>query len=259
MRTSLWKDHSESSQSFVDLASLRHQYVADGSEVAERLKRDDNVLAVWLSGPFDRSRVSPGSDLHIAVLVRRGRGIVYNHLLPHFSEVPRRLEIALFTDRYLHSVIERGYSKWSEVFDLYKLRDVEVLYDRDGVLDALRRDAEGVRPRRVLVGEQIELIRKQLTGMELHMRSGSPDDAILHARKVVMSSLMLYLLTVRGCMSSRISYLYPELKLRFPPTQMETFDNVQVLAELDETEAANRIEEIRDFTRKAFDRRRVEE
>jgi hypothetical protein len=141
------------------------------------------------------------------------------------------------------------------VFDLHKLQDIEILHDGDGILGDLRRGARLVGPRNALVGRQIDLVKKQLSRIEQNLRAGKPDEAILNARRVLMSSLMLHLLAAKGCMSSKISHLYPELKIRFPPDQTDTFEFVQMLRELDGKKAAKRIDEIRDFSRRLFDRR----
>ncbi len=211
MPISLWKDHRKEIEGSCDLAALKEKYVADGARAAQSLMNDSDALAAWLSGPFDMSRVSPASDLHVAVLIRSGKTSFYHHKLPHFSEAGRRLETVFLPLEYLQSVIENGFSDWTDVFELHKLSEVEILFEKNGVLTEICRRLPEVRPRQLFIGRQIELLRREIDLMKRFLSECGHAEAVLSARRVFVSSLRLLLVT-NGTLSSKLSHLYPELK-----------------------------------------------
>jgi hypothetical protein len=234
---SFWRDHSKDPEVSVSLSSLKDRYIADGLKVSERLKMDGDVLATWLSGPFDRSRVSAESDLHLAVLIRNGKGSFYQHQISRFSEVGRRLEIAFFPIQHLQSILDTGYSRWADVFDMHKLIDIEILYEKDRVISEMRRGLAELRPRPLFVGKQIEGLREGIGLIERLLNGGRYSEAVLHARKVLMNSVMLLVLMKRGTVSSKLSHLYTELKAGFPSSWIRSFELAGALAAMGEEKA----------------------
>ena len=231
MTISLWKDHSENAEVSFDLCALKEKYIDDGTKVAQRFVKDANVLAVWLPGPLEISRVSPTSDLHMTILIQSGRDSYYYHQLPHFSEVGRRLEIVFFPIDYLQSIYETGFTGWADVFDLHKLNEIEILYEKDMVLSSLRKRLTGVKPTRLFAGKQIESFRAGTILIERLLNNGKYGDCILGSRKMLMNSMMLLMLTVKNRTFSKLTQLYPELESYLPRSRVEMFKLIQAVTD----------------------------
>jgi hypothetical protein len=257
LQTSLWKDHSDEPETPDELRSLKERYVADGHKAADHLKKACNVLAAWLSGPFESSRVSPTSDLHLAVLIRSGKHSFYHHQLPHLSEVGRRLEIAYFPLEYLESIFKNGYSRWADVFDLHKLNNVEILFEKGEVLSRMRKRLADVRPRRLFVGRQLEELREQFLLLERLLDGKKHEEVVLSARKIMLDSLMLSVLMADGHMSSKLSHLYSRLEFRYPPSVADMFRFTHLLAESDPRSAAELVRQTKDLVKLLFERQGV--
>jgi hypothetical protein len=236
---------------------LKSKYIGDGRRAARYLVDDANVLAVWLSGPFELERVSPTSDLHMAVLVKSGRGNYYHHQLPHFSEVGRRLEIAYFPLAYLQSILDKGYSEWADVSDLHKLSDIEILYEKDGVLSAIRRRVAEVKPTRLFVGRQMGALGAECALTERLLDIGRIEDSIVSSRSVMISSLMLLMLAARGRTFSKLSHLYPEFRSHSPSDQVETFEVVHGVRAHSREEAEKRVSAAKNLVKHLMERQGI--
>ena len=285
MPISFWKDHSGRGDLPVAPDDCRERYIADGRRVAGRLARSESVLAVWLSGPFTLPRIAPESDLHMAVLTEAGGGHLYHHRLPHFSEVGRRLEIAFFPIDYFEMVIERGYAAWGDIFDGHKLDDVEILFEREGVLSGLLDRIGEVRPARMFVGMQIEALKREFAVVERFLdaagrvgAAGGPagdggggrdgfaaggretslwGEVILRARTLTTSALKLLIIAGRGRLFSKPSHLHPALRSLATDAAVADYELVHDIDGLREGEGVRIVGMCGDLIRELYERQGV--
>lgn len=257
MPISFWKDRDERIDLTADLKDCRERYVADGNRVAERLARRDEVLAVWLSGPFTYPRIAPESDLHMAVLTAGGGGHVYHHQIPPFSEVGRRLEIAFFPVDYYERMIERGCAAWGDVFDGHKLSDVEILYERDGVLSGILERLDSLRPARMFVGAQIEALKAEHAAVLRLVSGNRGDECVLRARALATSALKLFIVAGRGRLFSKPSHPYPVLASLVEGAPVTDYEYVHDIAGLREKDAGRIVGMCSDFVRELYERQGV--
>jgi hypothetical protein len=233
-----------------DAASARERYLADGRTVAEGIARDPNVLAVWLTGPFELPRVAPGSDLHVAVLLREAIECSYRHVIPEFSEVPRRQEIAYLPLALYERIARGGLSSWGDVFDAHKLRDVVILFDRRGMMDELKRRISAVRPARIFIGREIERLRAELAGA---VGDAAAEDRILAARRAARRSLALVALASKRETFSKSKELYARAR-SFPEPRIEDFERVEGVAGVGADDARRAVEAARELVTYCFER-----
>jgi hypothetical protein len=233
---------------------LREKYLDDGRKVAQRLMKDAEVLAIWLSGPLEVPRISPTSDLHMAVLIRNGRESFYHHVLPAFSEVGRRSEIAFFPLEFLQSAFEKDYKEWATLFDLHKLKEIVILYERDGILSGLRDKLSELRPGRLFVGKQIEALKSELILTYRLLDEYKYVESVLTSRQVLWQTLQLLMPIGKGVTFSKLSELYPMLKSHLPSFLIEGFELVQTVRGVSEATAGERVEKTRDLVRSLFER-----
>ena len=257
MPISFWKDHSADAKHSFDLTPLREKYIDDGRKVAQRLMKDREVLAIWLSGPFEYPRVSPNSDLHIAVFIHKGRETFYHHQLPPFSEVGRRLEIAFFPLNYLQSALERGCTEWATLFDLHKLSETIILYERDGILSRMIGKLEGLKPTKLFVGREIQALKSEFGLMERLLNEGKYEESMLSSRQILWHTLKLLLLVKNGLTFSKLSDLYPKRKSHFSPSLAERFEVIQTVKGIGKLQAEKRIKETKDLVKFIFEREGV--
>jgi len=254
---SFWKDHSERIDPDVDHAALRERYITDGRRVAERLARNATVLAVWLSGPFVFPRIAPRSDLHMSVLTAAGGGHFYRHQLQRFSEVDRRLEIAFFPVDYYEPMIERGLAGWGDVYDGHKLSDVEILFERDGVLSGILGRLGELRPARMFVGAQIGNLKIEYAAVERLRASALWRECVLRARTLATAALKLMVVAGKGALFSKPSHLYPALRSRAGGDPAAGYEYVHDIAALRGEDAARIVGMCSNMVRELYERQGV--
>lgn len=257
MPISFWKDLDKRVDTPDDLKTCRQRYIADGSRVAGRLARRDEVLAVWISGPFTYPRIAPESDLHMAALIEGGGGHFYHHELPRFSEVGRRLEIAFFPVDYYESIIEGGLAAWGDVFDCHKLNDAEILYDRDGVLGGLLDRLDSLRPARMFVGAQIDQLKAGHAAAPRHVAGDRWEEAVLSARELATSALKLLVVAGSGGLFSKPSHLHPALTSLVEGAPVAGYEAVHDIAGLNEENAGRIVRMCSDMVRELYERQGV--
>lgn len=237
-----------------DPAALRERYIEDGRTVARRLAEYSGVLAVWLSGPFEPPRTDPGSDLHVAVLVRGGDHAYYHHVLPPFSGTGRRLEIAFFPLETLRGIFDRGvYGSWSEVYDLHKLSDMEILFDRDGTLGGMRERLKILRPSPLFVGVQIDRLRSALDILPELLDNERHTQGILVARDAVMEALKLALVAGKHVLFSKPSHLHPLCAGNLDAAMKDRFECIHGCDAAGAEEAARTVEAADTFIKNIFE------
>lgn len=254
MPTIFWKDHNAKAQASIDAPSLRERYIADGEKAAGPLAKDENVFAIWISGPFEMPRISPGSDLHMGVLLRRGRGSFYRHVIPPFSNVGRRLEIAFFALEPMQAILEKGFTNWNAVFDIHTLREIVILHERDGILTEMRRTARALRPTRLFIGREIEELKKEFELADRHLREGAFGESVLTSRRIMLHSLQLMVLAGKGETFSKARELYAMLTQCLPPLLVEGFELGQSTRGLCEREARHLVDAVSDLVTDCFER-----
>lgn len=251
------KDRSDRTDATVDRNALRERYIADGRRVAGRLATSGDVRAVWLSGPFSYPRIKAASDLHMGVLTGRESDHYYHHTLPHFSEVGRRLEIAFFPVDHFEALLERGCASWTDVYDCDKLRDIVILFERDGVLSGIRRRLDAIHPARMFVGMQIETLKSESSAAGRSLAASRWSEAVLDARKVARLALALLLVAGSGRPFSKASHLYSALRDHAPPAQATGYEYVNGISGLEEADAARVVEACSDTVRYLYERQGV--
>ncbi len=257
MPISFWKDRDERIDLPADLKACRERYIADGGRVCGRLARRDDVLAVWLSGPFTYPRIAPESDLHMAVLTTGGGGHFYNHQLPRFSEVGRRLEIAFFPVDYYERIIERGLAAWGDVFDCHKLSDAKILYERDGVLSGILERLDVLRPARMFVGAQIEALKEEHAAVLRLVSGDGAGGSVLRARALATSALKLLIVAGRGRLFSKPSHLHPALASLAEGAPVTDYESVHDIAGLRGEDAGRIARMCSDLVRELYERQGV--
>ncbi len=226
----------------VDSEALRERYVAHGARVAQHLRADPDVVAAWLSGPLVPPRTAPAADLHMAVLVHNRSAISYEHHPAPFSGVGRRLQIAFFPYDYFRTILDRGITCWVDIFDLHKLDDIEILYERDSVVSSLRRRMSDIKPSRLFVGRRIESLKTDCQSLMQTMRSGRDDDGALLARKILMDATRLLIVIAGNRTFSKTSHLYPIAQSLLSPAMMNLAERLLAVEDVGREEAARVIE-----------------
>ncbi len=233
---------------------MKKRYMSDGVEVAQRLMKNSDILAVWLSGPFAPPRISPGSDLHMGVLARNVDAVTYHHVLSPFSGVGRRLEIAFFPHNYFESLLENGLRNWVDIFDLHKLSDIEILHEKDEVLGIIKNKMEQAKPTRLFIGKQIESLRLDYMSFKQSAGGGKRVEGTLLARTILMNTLMILVLIVSNLTFSKLSHLYPKIESLLPLSKRNLVDHVLALKNLNKEDAAKVIEKTNILVESLFER-----
>jgi hypothetical protein len=236
-----------------DLSLLKEKYVQDGIKVSERLVQEGNVRAVWLSGPLDIRRVQPESDLHVCVLAEKGRHNFFRHVLPAFSDTGRRLEIAVFPQAYIESILERGHGCWTDVYDLHKFNDAVVLFDREHVLGDLRKRIAELKPADLFIGQQIAALGARVRAMQRARERGGHDESLIVARDVVHECTRLLTLIVGRQPFSKSTYLHTALPSLVSPQYIEVFQRIHSLIECDRSSTEFRVNTARHLVQNLFE------
>ncbi len=210
-----------------DISALRDKYIGDGRTVAEHLAREGNVSAVWLSGPFELPRIAPSSDLHMAVLLEKCDHSFYRHVLPKYSPVGRRLEIAFFSLRAFERSIEKGCIDWPSVFDVHKLRNIAILFDRNKALARILERLESFKPSMIFVGAQIRSIASEIEAARHLLENGLFEDSLLRARLATWRAAELWIVAARKTTFSKASHVYPNLRSHMQGIALRPFEEVQ--------------------------------
>lgn len=232
MRISFWKNRESIDSRDADPKTLRARYIEDGRRVAEKLAKDENVLAIGLSGPFDVQRVQPSSDMHLVILLERASHIYYHHILPSFSPVGRRLEMACFSFNYINAIAEKGYSSWNDVHDIHKLKDMVILHEKGDRLNGLRDKINVLRPGQIFIGRQLASLRNEFGEINDSIRRGRHREAVLEARRFLLTAMKILLLAGRHESFAKVSHLYrtlPNLSGNIPASASENLHGMKNL------------------------------
>jgi hypothetical protein len=211
LRISFWKEPEPVDSRNIDPEILRTRYVEDARRVAEKLAKDENLLAIGLSGPFDLQRVQPASDMHLVILLEQASHIYYHHMLPSFSPVGRRLEIACLSFDYLNAIAEKGYSSWNDVYDMHKLDDMVILHEKGDHLNRLREKIKILRPGQIFIGRQLASLRHEFGKMDDSIRREQYRETVLEARRFLPTAMKILLLAGRQESFAKVSHLYRAL------------------------------------------------
>lgn len=252
---SFWKEPDRNNQEVTDREVLKGRYFDDGRRVAEILSKDDDVLAVWLSGPFDLTRVQPSSDLHMSVMTAKTSHIFYRHQLPSFSPVNRRLEIAFLPRNYLSTIVERGFASWNDIYDIHKLSEVEILYEKDDCLKSLRRQSGQMMPKQIFIGRELSRLRHQHNQINGRLVNGQYRECLYEARCFLLSCLKIYLVSGSRNTFSKLSHLYSalyQLSEGFPPAIR---DKITMTDNITKDKVKERLETTRRFILNLFERK----
>ncbi|MDD5426435.1 MAG: hypothetical protein PHN52_08140 [candidate division Zixibacteria bacterium] len=252
MQISFWKEPEPVSGDMADLESLRRQYIADGRLIAKTLSRDNTVLAVGLSGPLDAQRVQPSSDLHLVVLINKTSHIYYHHHLPSSSRVGRRLEIAYLPYAYLASITTQGYTSWFDVFDIHKLTDMVILYEKDDSLNALKEKIKDLTPKQIFIGRQLSFLRHDFEQLNRQLHRGYYRDSLITARQLVLACLKIFLVAGKRKTFSKIVHLYRALSILSEQTATIGWDKIHPPNDLDEAKAARLVIETNKLLKNLF-------
>ena len=254
MQISFWKKLERERHDSPTPASMRTSYIEAGRIIAESLAGDDNILAVWLSGPFDDARVQPSSDLHISVLVECADHIVYRHQIPSFSIVKRRLEIAFLPLPYLKGIVERGYDSWDDVFALHKLHEPEILYNRDGTLSSLLDKLSMVTPLQMFVGRELNHMLHIYRQIEDLSQSKQHRDVFFLSRTFVLACMKILL--VVGCTKtfSKTSHVYSSISQITASPSLPSLERINHLGIIDQAQAEQILTATHSLLRSLFER-----
>jgi len=251
---SFWKDVDAEADDPANLSELKARYVSDGMKAAERPATDGNVLGIWLSGPFTRARVSSESDLHMGILLNHGEHRFYRHQFAEFNETERRLEMAFFPVNYFLSILDTGFKSWVDVFDVHKLSEMEILYDRKNALADLRGHLERLKPRASFIGRQIESIRFDLEHVRRYLKNGDNLASIMISRKIAMDCLKILRLIIEGTTFSKISQLSMVLDLPRCSSLRDSFQMIYGLGRINGGVAGDIVKKTALFVKDLFDR-----
>jgi predicted nucleotidyltransferase len=114
-----------------DYQGLAEKYLGIAQRIAEELQASEDVLGCAVQGSTARGEVHPRSDIDLLVLVR-GSGIY---------RWERRLIQNVMVNIALRSkdVLERMAKE--EPYTIWGLQEARILYDPQGILEALKREA----------------------------------------------------------------------------------------------------------------------
>lgn len=247
--------HDDSAGDKTDEETSRERYIADGRIVAAELAKDDNVSAIWLSGPFEMPRIAPSSDLHMAVLLAESDHVFYRHVLPELSPVGRRLEIAFFPLESFRRALERGCSDWPSVFDAHKLNDIVVLFDRDRALAEMRRALEEFKPSNMFIGAELRILASDLAAAKQLLHERLYEDCILKTRVSAWRAAELFLVAGAKKTFSKISQIYPSLRSIVSQSAIRTFEEVHDIDKIGNDKAKGIIAEASGLVSDLFGRR----
>ncbi len=153
----------------------------------------------------------------------------------------RRLEIAFFPLHSLQLALERGYQGWPTVFDLHKLREVVILYEREGILSQLKEGLQGIRPAKLFIGREIEGLRLEIDLMGRLLDEGKYRKSLLNSRQILWHALQLLLLTKKSRTFSKLSDLYPQLRSQLSSPLAEEFAALQGVQGIDRNGAERKV------------------
>lgn len=217
--------------------------------IVDDIKKDINVLGIWVIGPFD-SRKEKG-DMHMVVIVEKQEGIIYKHVRSHFSGIARRLEIGYFPKDYFINILKSGYDA-ENMNDIEKLRDIIPLHQKYNTVTMLKKRFKKIKASNIFIGMLLNAIKSNLSNALRFINTEKYINALLSVRKCAGNTSLLLLLGKYNVPSPKLSYLHQRIK-RHSPEILGDYEKIQGVEDMDKKQAFDIVNNAVKFAEHVFD------
>lgn len=218
-----------------DYHKLADRYLSIAKRVAEELQANEEVIGCAVIGSTAREDVHPKSDIDLLVLVK-GSGIY---------RWERRIVQGIAVNIALRSqdVLERMARE--EPYTIWGLQEARVLYDPQGVLLSLKREAR-LTPEveEEFLGDLLDEARSLLGKAERALDEGDLESSLLWLRRGAMELAELLFYKERGRRINLVHFWREVQGLSSPPGFKELFAKVQGFEAVEKTRLAEMLKQL---------------
>jgi predicted nucleotidyltransferase len=220
-----------------DYQGLAEKYLSIAQLVAEELRASEDVLGCAVQGSTARGEVHPKSDIDLLVLVR-GSGIY---------RWERRLIQNVMVNIAVRSkdVLERMAKE--EPYTIWGLQEARILYDPQGILEALKREARLTpEAEEEFLSDLIDEARSLIGKAERALDEGDPESCLLWLRRGAMELAELIFYKEKGRRIGLIHF-WQELQTLSSTEFKELFARIQGLQAVERAELAEMLKGLEAF------------
>jgi len=185
---------------------------------------NQNIEAIFFIKP---SRKNMGKDLHIVTIMNNLSHTIYRHVLPAFSPVSRRLEIGCFPKNYFENLIANGYINMWSVAEIEKLREVDVLCQKNEIISRLKHKLENITVGNTFMGSLLKNLKISIETSKKYIENGEGDAAVEILRKTATGVLCVLIFTKYRIGISKYMHIYEKAKKYLGYDMIKKYESIQ--------------------------------